>query len=283
MAAAATQATRFDLRSTMPTIDDNVRCWNEQYEWAEEGDSWSKAWGGASSQWFGTVLPRLKSFVPAPTILEVAPGFGRWTQFLRPLCTELILVDISAKCIDACRRRFSAYQGIAYHVNDGRSLEMLEDGSIDFAFSFDSLVHVESDVLVGYFAQLAQKLKPDGVAFIHHSNLGEYVDPATGRLRPGVENRHWRAPSVSAGMVREACGARGLMCVSQEMINWGGNELNDAFTVAALPASRWARECTLMRNAEFMREANYLSRLAALYDWGPVTRGSDGPPSGRSA
>jgi hypothetical protein len=58
----------------MPTIDDNVRCWNEQYEWAEEGDSWSKAWGGASSQWFGSVLPRLKSFVPAPTILEIAPG-----------------------------------------------------------------------------------------------------------------------------------------------------------------------------------------------------------------
>ena len=54
------------------------------------------------------------------------------------------------------------------------SLPMVEDQSIDFAFSFDSLVHVESDVLMGYLAELARTLKPEGVAFLHHSNYGSY-------------------------------------------------------------------------------------------------------------
>jgi hypothetical protein len=48
---------------------------------------------------------------------------------------------------------------------------MIENGSIDFAFSFDSLVHAESDVMSSYAHELARVLKPGGVAFLHHSNL----------------------------------------------------------------------------------------------------------------
>jgi len=29
--------------------------------------------------------------------LEIAPGFGRWTHFLRDLCSELIIVDIAER------------------------------------------------------------------------------------------------------------------------------------------------------------------------------------------
>jgi len=261
----------------MPSIDENIQEWNGRYEWPEQGDEWSRSWGGVWSQWFGSILPRLKSFVPAPVILEIAPGFGRWTQFLRPLSSELILVDISAKCIEACKRRFSAHGGLKYHVNDGRSLGMVADGSLDLVFSFDSLVHVEAEVIGGYLSQLASKLKADGVAFLHHSNLGEYTDPATGRLPVGTENPHWRALSVSADSVRATCESYGLTCVSQEVINWGGNALNDAITVAALRHSRWGADNVVLRNGDFMREAEYVARLAQLYDWGPLARGKHVP------
>lgn len=262
----------------MPSLEENLRLWNEDYQWPHEGDPWSQTWGGAASQWFGTLLPRVRSFVPAQTILEIAPGFGRWTQFLRPLCGHLIVVDMSQKCIEACQRRFAAYPEIEYHVNDGRSLDMVPNGSIDFAFSFDSLVHVEADVVIGYFAQIARKLTPEGVAFIHHSNLGEFVDRASGQLPAGFENRHWRALSVSAETVRDACASHGLSCVSQEIVNWG-KEMTDAITVAALPNSRWARECVVVRNAEFMREAGYLARLSRLYGWNDMA--GDQPAGGR--
>ncbi len=258
----------------MASIDDNLRHWNEEYQWPQEADPWSQLWGGPSSQWFGTLLPRLRSFVPVQTILEIAPGFGRWTQFLRPLCAELILVDVSPKCIEACRQRFAAHRGIEYHVNDGRSLAMVPDRRVDLAFSFDSLVHVEADVLNEYLSQLARKLAPDGVAFIHHSNLAEFVDGESGRLVAGIENPHWRALSVSAKMVQAACSSYGLSCVSQEIVNWG-KELTDAITVVALQHSRWARECIVMRNPEFMREATYLASLAQLYDWGRIPAAQD--------
>ena len=51
---------------------------------------------------------------------------------------------------------------------------MVADRSVDFAFSFDSLVHADAEVLDAYAAELARTLAPDGVAFIHHSNLGAY-------------------------------------------------------------------------------------------------------------
>jgi SAM-dependent methyltransferase len=257
----------------MPTVNQNIEAWDESYEWTEQGDEWSRAWGGPAAEWFGTLLPRLRSFVPARTILEIAPGFGRWTQFLKELCDELILVDVSAKCIEACRKRFEGDLRIEYHVNDGRSLSMVADNSIDLAFTFDSLVHVEADVLAEYIEQLGRKITTDGVAFIHHSNMGEYVDPASGELPVTVKNPHWRALSVSAETVREVCDNQGLSCVSQEIVNWGGEQLIDAITVVARENSRWAGQTVTLRNPDFNREVGYVAQLAQLYDWGRLARG----------
>jgi SAM-dependent methyltransferase len=258
----------------MPSIDENLQAWNGEYEWSELGDEWSQAWGGASAQWYGTILPRLHSYLPAGRVLEIAPGFGRWTQYLRPLSDELILVDLSAKCIEACRQRFAGFGAIEYHVNDGESLAMVADGSIDLAFSFDSLVHVEAGVLRAYVAQLARKLRRDGIGFLHHSNLGEFVDPTTGELQPGLENRHWRAQSVSADWMKVTCETYGLTCVSQEIVNWGGPEMNDVFTVFTPTGSRWSGRGEQQRNPEFMREADNVARLARAYDWGRLARGA---------
>ena len=74
-----------------------------------------------------------------------------------------MVVDISERCIEACRQRFAAESHIAYHANDGRSLEMVADRSIDFVFSFDSLVHADADVIEDYLRQLGRKLTPNGV------------------------------------------------------------------------------------------------------------------------
>jgi hypothetical protein len=83
-------------------------------------------------EWYGSILPRICAFVPVDTIFEIAPGYGRWTAFPKNLCKRLIVVDVSEKCIDACWQRFTRYSDISYFVNDGQSLEMVADGSIDF-------------------------------------------------------------------------------------------------------------------------------------------------------
>lgn len=266
----------------MPTVTENLTMWAKGSEWAERGDNWSEAWGGPRAQWIACLYPRISAFLPAATILEIAPGYGRWTQFLKDYCQKLVVVDMEECCIDHCRRRFQDAPHITYHVNDGSSLAMIQDGAIDFAFSFDSLVHVEADCLEKYLRQLRNKLSPNGAGFIHHSNLAEFRGtfdlyqklPGRARLalerRRLIENSHWRARSVSASIFQDLCLSAGLVCIGQELINWGSKRTIDCLSLFTLPGSKWARPNQVVRNAEFMQEAGAIRRLAGQYLPGKV-------------
>jgi SAM-dependent methyltransferase len=213
----------------MPSAQENRDRWTH-HKWERQGDEWSpgRSPEGTSVLWFRTVLPRIQRFVPTGTVLEIGPGFGRWTQYLRQLSRRLILVDVSERCIAACRERFGDDTHLEYFTNDGASLDMVPDRSVDFIFSFDSLVHAEADAVGAYLAQAARKLKPGGGGFIHHSNLGAFVHPRTGQVRRFVTRRNWRAESMSADLFRSLCEKAGLACRSQELINWiGGGRYAD--------------------------------------------------------
>lgn len=266
------------LRSDhLPTLEHNLSLWNTKYAWREQGDEWSAPRGGVDAHWYGSILPRIHQFVPAGRILEIAPGFGRWTQFLKDLAEALDIVDLSPKCVERCRERFASSEHVGYHVNDGMSLGFASDGSIAFVFTYDSLVHVEMDVLRAYIGEIARTLTDDGVAFVHHSNMGEYASsylrekriPERLReplLRRGVLNRrHFRSFSVTAALVAEACDVAGLCCISQELVNWRQRRLIDCFSVFTRTTSRWARPTRVLRNADFMTEAALVARRALLY------------------
>ncbi|PYI69174.1 MAG: hypothetical protein DMF07_00370 [Verrucomicrobia bacterium] len=79
-----------------------------KYDWKEAGEEWSAPWGSSAAQWAGTILPRIRDFLPTGAILEIAPGFGRWTHYLKDYCQDLWIVDRSSECIEACRQRFAA-------------------------------------------------------------------------------------------------------------------------------------------------------------------------------
>lgn len=257
----------------MPSLEWNKNVWERSYDWVKEGDEWSGEWGSAATQWHWSLLPRIYPFVPTGTILEIAPGFGRWTQWLKDLCGDLILVDLSSKCIAACEERFQHCNHIQYHVNDGLSLAMVPDRAVDFAFSFDSLVHAELDVMESYLRQLREKLTPDGVAFLHHSNIGEYADRIAFLDRlPGKtllerchlieRNPHGRAVSVTAKEVARLAEDVGLRCLSQELVNWGSRRLIDCFSLFTLPGSKWAAASPRrLLNKCFMAEARRARRM----------------------
>lgn len=260
----------------MPDLEENEAIWSHEWDWSAQGDEWSSWWGGTPAVWHGVLMPRIHAFLPAGTVLEIAPGYGRWTQYLKELADRLVVIDMTERCIEHCRTRFADDRNIEYHVNDGRSLAAVADGSIDFAFSYDSLVHVEADVLAGYITQLADKLSADGAAFLHHSNAGTY--PLFSRLARRAPDRllmplvhrgllinipAWRAESVTARYVAEHCRSVGLVAYSQELINWEhGRYLIDALTLIARPGSRWDRPARVLRNPLFTTEAR---RMAQLY------------------
>lgn len=268
----------------MPSIELNRSLWGGDYDWAEDGDEWSRPWGDADAQWYGCIFPRIHSFLPSASVLEIAPGFGRWTQYLKDQCEHLTIVDLNANCIDKCRERFEHASNIHYFVNDGSSLSMVPENSVDFVFSFDSLVHVELPVLEVYLSQLAGKLKRNGVGFFHHSNIGEYASRwrLTGRLPKTVKHYltrarvlnyyHLRAFSVTAANFEEACHRHGLVCISQELVNWRQRLLIDAFSIFTRTDSDFARPNRVMRNHYFMREADQIARGSRLYSFDHLAR-----------
>jgi len=281
----------------MPTVAENLSMWNDSQFWSQNGDEWSEAWGGTDLLWMTAVLPRIRQFIPAPTILEIAPGHGRFTQFLKDCCERLLVVDLSPLCIEACRRRFASEPHIRYYANDGKSLAMIADESVDFVFSFDSLVHVEADVLQTYAEQLATKLRPDGIGLIHHSNIGCY--PKSVALCRRIPERADESPllhllfkalgkddgfsvrsylmakgilintaglrgrSVTAEAFAAICQRVGLQCIYQEKISWAyGRYLVDCISIFTRKGSIWERPNRVWENPGFIRDARKVSQLA---------------------
>ncbi len=268
----------------MPTIEQNLAEFTTDYDWSGRGDEWSEPWGGTDWQWRGTLWPRIHRFVPAGTILEIAPGFGRWSQFLKELCKRLYLVDLSEKCVDACEERFRADAHVECFLNDGTSLDMVPSHSVDFVFSFDSLVHADADAVEAYVSQLPRVLSAEGVAFLHHSNLGEYAAHFTLierlPLGTGVLRRlglldtcaQWRSYDMTAVKLRRFAETSGLSCVSQELVNWKTRRLIDCMSVVTRPGSRWDGPPRIVRNDGFMEEAARVAAIAGLY--GPTGKGA---------
>jgi ubiquinone/menaquinone biosynthesis C-methylase UbiE len=263
----------------MPDLDAIRETWNHESGWVAGGDEWSGPWGGTESLWWGTLVPRIHSFVPAGVVLELGPGQGRWSNYLKDLAEQLILVDVAEHCLDVCRRRFADALNVSCHLGDGTSLPMVPDRSVDFAFSFDSLVHAEADVLHAYASELARVLKPDGIGFIHHSNMGEYTRAAAlarrvpERLRKWLTIRGlvvnvyaWRAETTSARSFAGACAQAGLSCVGQELIAWEyGRHLSDTISLVTPRGSRWERATRTVRNPDFMDEARSRASVMPLY------------------
>lgn len=115
----------------MPSIERNRQRWGTDYRWRDDGDEWSSGWGSVDTHWHYGIGPRLHRYLPTDTILEIAPGYGRWTRYLKDHCRKLYVVDLAERCIEACRSRFAACSHIEYFVNDGKSLQMIPDNVRD--------------------------------------------------------------------------------------------------------------------------------------------------------
>jgi SAM-dependent methyltransferase len=245
-----------------------------KYDWKDAGEEWSEPWGNSEAQWFGTILPRIRDYLPTLTILEIASGHGRWTRFLKEQCTQLWAVDRIADSAEKCRRRFAADSHVQCYVNDGRSLPMIPDGSVDFVFTFDSLVHTKCDIVGAYLCELGKKLKIGGKGFIHHSNFGEYANSFRERVPEAIVKplikigvldwAHHRSPDMTAALFLELCARAGLHCLSQELINWRGRRLIDCFSIITRGDSSAQTPTRMIRNRDFMREAAAIRRQSVV-------------------
>ena len=241
-----------------------------KYDWKDAGEEWSERWGTSAAQWSGTIWPRIKDWLPVGTILEIGPGYGRWTHYLKNHCERLIVVDRASECIEACRDRFADEPKISGFVNQGGSLEMIPDQSVDFVFSFDVFVHIKRDVVEQYLREFRRTLKVGGRGFIHHSNLGAYHTfqekrPPTGLRKLFtkwhlLDEDHHRTPTMSAQLFRTISLRYGLPCLQQELINWRGRRLIDCFSWFERSDVTGPGATKIVQNPNFMKEAAAIRR-----------------------
>ncbi len=207
----------------MPNIDTNKMVWNEKYEWKDAGNEWSKAFKSADLQWYFFLYPRISYFLKKGNILEIAPGFGRWSKYLSTFANKYIGVDLAEKCINVCKEKFKSQKNMRFYLNNGKSLHMAKNDSLDLIFSFDSLVHADKDAMEPYIFEFAKKLKEGGYAFIHHSNLAMYTKDTNFNLNN--IHTHWRSPEVDYSYIQELCKNNGLNCIQQELIPWSNRNI----------------------------------------------------------
>ena len=246
----------------MPDIAWNLNLWNEKYDWEKTSPHWCHSFPSNRAYWRSLLLPRIGQFLPADTVLEIAPGHGRWTEFLAEEARILHIVDLSPNCIEACRKRFALDNNIVYHVNDGFSLDFIPDNSLDFVFSFDSLVHVDADVIASYLRYLGKKLKPSGVAFIHHSNLLSVLEE---NGRQPNEFKGCRSAQVSGKLFSELCLSFGLKCMCQELITWNSEDFLDCLSLFGRIDGEWEQKSTVIENRDFVRQRLELLSIVENY------------------
>ena len=240
----------------MPSEEWNQKTWGNEQNWITymNGEQWSHAWGGSSAQWYGLIFPRIAAFLPCNKILEIAPGFGRWTNFLIQNCNHLTGIDISKPCIDHCHKRWGNKS--TFILTNGTTIPTKE--KYDFVFSFDSLVHVEYEVIRAYISGILNNLSSTGYAFIHHSNLYEF-------RKDLPDNTHARALSVSADHVKCWIQEFGGKTVVQEKVNWGTTKLIDCFTLFTPNSNLTQKNTSIIENSNLMDNATQICNYIAPY------------------
>ena len=223
----------------MPSIAWNRQEWGRDHTWAALGDEWddlAQYCGQPYDEWKATLV---ETFIrPNRTradVLEIAPGYGRWTEYLVDSARSVVLVDINENCLAACRQRFGHLQHVEYHVGNGSALPG-PNASRDFVFSFDALVHMDPPVVEAYVNEIGRILRPGGCAVIHHADkrqwsialvsvtsriglIGRGVQQVAsqGRLRDDGNRSH-----VTGQMVADWARSAGLTV--EQTRSWGSKE-----------------------------------------------------------
>lgn len=113
------------------------------------------------------VLERIASLGLAPQrrrALDYGCGVGRLSRALAAMFDEVLGVDFSETMLAEARRANAAIANLRFVRNDGRSLEGVADGSVDFVYSVIALQHVPAAEQLAVLSEFARVLRPGGVA-----------------------------------------------------------------------------------------------------------------------
>ena len=122
-------------------------------------------------------------------VLELGCGVGRIGRELAPKCRHWTGVDISENMIKHARDRLLACDNVSFQRLDRSNLEMLEDNSIDKAYSIAVFCHMDKEDLYLYMQELNRIVRPGGTIFVETWNLSHPVGWRRWAFEPLVWSR----------------------------------------------------------------------------------------------
>ena len=96
--------------------------------------------------------------------LDYGCGVGRLSRALAGAFAETVGIDFSSSMLEEARRANAGIPGLRFERNDGRSLEAIETGSVDFVYSVIALQHSPREAQRRVIREFARVLAPGGVA-----------------------------------------------------------------------------------------------------------------------
>ncbi len=122
----------------------------------------AKFWSSGETDLTDLILRDIE-LSPAASAVEIGCGVGRLVRPLSKRVAHATGVDIAPGMISQGRELLSDLPNAHLHATDG-SLEVLEDNSQDFVFSFVVFQHIPSkQAIIRYIQESARVLKPGGV------------------------------------------------------------------------------------------------------------------------
>ena len=176
--------------------------------------------------WDRLVWPFIKD-CDFSSVVDLAAGHGRNSDKLKEMADHIHIVDINQSNIDFCKNRFAANPKFRFSKTNGISLGAIPSNSVTLVYSFDSMVHFDSDVIRAYLAEFRRVLKPGGRGFCHHSN---YIGNPCGDFR---KHKGWRN-FMSRELFAHYCAKEGLVVIRSKLIDWVDPEV-DCFTLFERP------------------------------------------------
>jgi SAM-dependent methyltransferase len=116
------------------------------------------------------VLPYVK---PEHVAVEIGPGGGRWTRYLLGFRT-LYVVDYHPELLAELRRSFNK-PNMRFIANGGCDFPGIQEGLVDFVFTFGCFVHLDVHLIAGYLENIRRILKPGGNALVRYSDKSKIM------------------------------------------------------------------------------------------------------------
>jgi len=116
-------------------------------------------------------------------VLDLACGMGRTCKWVSPHVKEYWGVDFIPEMIEKAKKYNSDFTNAKYLVNNGTTLNILDDEYFDLAYSELAFQHMLKPVQESYVRELHRVLKKGGLFYVQIPRIEYYNDASYSRTK----------------------------------------------------------------------------------------------------